>query len=143
MKGWKVMSKSNTNVVQFILDAARAAGVVTTESPPPTTMPLSEDVRILRAQMGDLIDEKAHLAGKIFELSREKADEPLRQWLTTAEAALLVGRDPATVRLWCKREHLGVYDARKRCWKIDRASLRRYCIDRWGAARLPEALRQG
>ena len=43
-----------------------------------------------------------------------------------------------TIAYWAKTHHLGVFDQRR--WKIDRAQLKRYLVDRFGAERLPRGL---
>jgi transcriptional regulator with XRE-family HTH domain len=72
------------------------------------------------------------------ELRRQLVAEPPRDWLTAEETADLAGVSAATIRNWCRLERIGTFD---KCWKINRAHLRRYLTDRFGAARLPAALR--
>jgi hypothetical protein len=76
---------------------------------------------------------------ELDELRRQLVAAPPRDWSTIAEAAELVGRSTVTIRSWCKRHHIGVFDGGR--WNVNREHLRQYYSDRFGASRLPVGLR--
>jgi hypothetical protein len=53
--------------------------------------------------------------------------------------AELAGRPARTIRLWCTRDKLGVRT--ERGFRIHRGQARDYLVERFGAERLPVALR--
>jgi hypothetical protein len=107
---------------------------------------MCEAIARLEAKVQFLLTAKTFAAGasldEMNELRGLVVATPVRSWITVAEAAALVGRSNATLCTWCRTSRktygivLGVYD--KRCWKIDREALKRYCGERFG--QVPAAL---
>lgn len=63
-----------------------------------------------------------------------------RTWLTTKEAAQIVGREEQTITNWCRGPHrIGTLVLGR--WRVDRVALRRFLIERFGFEHLPDALR--
>jgi hypothetical protein len=61
--------------------------------------------------------------------------------LTVQAAAVLAGRDPETVRLWCTRRKLGFHDLELKRHRIPRSELIAFLVETFGAENLPFPLR--
>jgi excisionase family DNA binding protein len=52
--------------------------------------------------------------------------------LTIRQAAALVGRDPETLRNWCREHGIGTYDTGRGRWIVSRKKLMAYVENRFG-----------
>jgi hypothetical protein len=115
---------------------------MTRKAPTPSSFQTRVEAKIMALQ-NQLVFCQQTIAGlerEIAELRRVVMAEPPRTWLTVRQAARLCGRSTVTIQHWCRHERIATYD--KRQWRINRAQLRQYLIERFGEAQLPQGLRE-
>ncbi len=92
----------------------------------------------LRAEIVALRRDVAELRELLEQ--RVPAPQPVQEWLTVDEASDAASRSPQTIRAWCRGPYR-IGTRVKNRWRIDRAHLRLFLVDRFGAGRLPNGLR--
>jgi hypothetical protein len=90
-------------------------------------------------ELDTLRAENAEKDREIAALRKLLTSSPPRDWLTVKEAHEKSLYSEVTIRYWCKTYHIGSFDGRM--WRVDRAHLIAFLVDRFGEEHLPAALK--
>ena len=91
------------------------------------------------ARLEEIQAEQAALRALVEQ--RLPTPQPVRQWMTPAEVAALVGLSPQAITAICRRDGARIGTKVGARWQIDREHFKQYWVERFGKDRVPVALR--